>query len=56
MKVIKVRLNVSWYAFGVGIFWNARGRELYVFPLPVCGLIFTFAPKQVDKGACDEVA
>ena len=33
----------AWYDMWVGAFWDAGKRRLYVFPVPMFGLVFQFA-------------
>jgi len=34
-----VKLIFAWYDFWVGIFWDANNRRLYIFPIPMIGMI-----------------
>ena len=40
-----VRFLFAWYDLWVGAFWDARGRRLYILPLPMIGVVIQFPPK-----------
>lgn len=43
---MKVKLIFAWYDFWVGVFWDRKGRILYVFPVPMFGIKITLKEKR----------
>lgn len=39
---MKIKLIFAWYDFWVGLFWDAKKRRLYVFPVPMLGFYLQF--------------
>ena len=49
---MRVKPILAWYDFWVGLFWDRSKRRLYVFPVPMVGLVVEFGrpgPAQVDE-------
>jgi hypothetical protein len=36
----------AWYDFWVGAFWDQAKRRLYIFPIPMFGVVIQFKVKQ----------
>lgn len=39
---MKVKFLFAWYDCWVGLFWDAKKRRLYIFPIPMCGVVLQF--------------
>jgi hypothetical protein len=39
---MRVRPIFAWYDCWVGLFWDRPKRRLYVFPVPMIGLVIEF--------------
>lgn len=39
---MKVRFIFAWYDLWVGAFWDRKTRQLYVLPVPCCGIVVRF--------------
>lgn len=42
---MKIRPIFAWYDFWVGLFWDQKKRLLYIFPLPMCGVVISVPEK-----------
>lgn len=34
----------AWYDIWIGFFWDREAHWLYIFPIPMCGIIVKFPP------------
>ena len=39
---MKISFLFAWYDFWVGLYWDQKGRRLYVLPLPCLGVVLHF--------------
>jgi hypothetical protein len=37
-----IQLIFAWYDMWVGAFWDRHKHRLYLFPIPMCGIIISF--------------
>jgi hypothetical protein len=42
---MSARFIFAWYDLWVGVFWDRKGRRLYILPLPCVGVVIEFARK-----------
>jgi hypothetical protein len=47
---MRVKVIFAWYDFWVGAFWDRRNRRLYLFPMPMLGLVISFAQRSGTDG------
>jgi hypothetical protein len=38
----KIKLMFAWYDFWVGAYWDRYARRLYIFPVPMFGIVIQF--------------
>lgn len=41
-SIVSIRPLFAWFDFWVGLFWDRAHRRLYVFPIPMFGLVVQF--------------
>lgn len=40
----------AWYDLWIGAFWDSAKRRLYVFPIPMFGVVLQFNPPSTGEG------
>ena len=48
-----VKLIFAWYDFWVGLFYDQKKKWLYVFPVPMFGIILKFKQKYPTVSSCE---
>ena len=43
-KNMKINLIFAWYDFWVGVFYDQNKRFIYIFPVPMFGIIIKLKP------------
>lgn len=46
---MKVKLLFAWYDIWIGLFIDKPKRKLYIFPIPMFGIVITFKLKKHGK-------
>lgn len=41
---MRMRPIFAWFDFWIGLFWDQRKRRLYIFPIPMLGIVLDFGP------------
>jgi len=39
---MKTKLIFAWYDFWIGIYWDSLNKKLYIFPIPMFGIMINF--------------
>ena len=39
----------AWYDLWIGAYWDAKGRRLYILPVPMFGVVIQFPQKEAAK-------
>jgi len=42
---MRLELIFAWYDIWIGAFWDSKKRYLYIFPIPMFGIILKFKSK-----------
>jgi hypothetical protein len=63
-KYLKINFLFAWYDLWMGIFIDQKKRKLYIFPVPMFGLVIYFPPqckscksfmfKILDEACCND--
>ena len=40
---MKIKPIFAWYDFWVGMFWDRKSKKLYIFPIPMVGIVVDFS-------------
>jgi hypothetical protein len=43
------KLIFAWYDFWIGFYWNREDNKLYIFPIPMFGLMIQFHLKKNNE-------
>lgn len=46
---MKIRPLFAWYDLWIGLYWDRKGRKLYILPLPCIGIVIEFVPGTVEE-------
>jgi hypothetical protein len=52
---VRARFIFAYYDFWVGVFWDAAKKRLYIFPVPMLGLVLDFKKPTKSNTVLDEV-
>jgi hypothetical protein len=44
----KIKLIFAWYDFWIGLFYDTKKKLLYIFPLPMVGIVIDYNSKQYE--------
>jgi hypothetical protein len=44
-RTVTVRFLFAWYDLWVGVFIDRKGKRIYIFPLPMIGIVIQFPPR-----------
>lgn len=42
----KVRVIFAWFDLWIGLYWDRKERNLYVFPVPMFGIVLGFGRRR----------
>jgi hypothetical protein len=46
---MKIKIIFKWFDFWVGLFWDSNKEYLYIFPIPMLGIVFKFKTKVIEN-------
>jgi hypothetical protein len=54
---MKIKIIFAWYDFWIGLFWDKKKKWLYIFPIPMCGIVFQFnsVPQKTKESMNDPI-
>jgi hypothetical protein len=47
--IVRIKLIFAWYDLWIGAFWDRKKRWLYIFPIPMFGVILKFGSDSNTK-------
>ena len=53
---MSIRPIFAWYDLWVGAFWDQSKRRLYLFPVPMFGVVIQFHPKAAQAALSSQGA
>ena len=45
---MKVQMIFAWYDLWIGLFYDKKKKYLYIFPIPMLGIVIKFKSKTVE--------
>lgn len=45
LKIMRIEPIFAWYDIWIGAFWDSKKRYLYIFPIPMLGIVIKFKGK-----------
>lgn len=44
-KNTRISFLFAWYDMWIGVFWDRKAHWLYILPVPMCGIVLKFSPR-----------
>lgn len=46
---MRIRLLFKWYDFWVGVYYDQEGRNVFIFPLPMFGIMISWGTVDIEE-------